>query len=157
MKHETWRTWFFAVSITSLGLLSSLVACADDKLHKAAYYGNVDQVRALLEQGNLDRDERDSSGGTPLHAAMFQKNTEIVRLLIEHGFDVNAVGPKNGYTPLHDAVWARNPEAAAMLLKYGARTDVKGKDGLTPYEKALKENKPEMVRVLTPLGNLHGP
>ena len=96
-------------------------------------------------KNNVNPDERDSSGGTALHAAMFQKNTEIITLLIHHGFDVNAQGLSNGYTPLHDAVWANNLEALQILLQLGARTDIRGKDGLTSYEKALKENKNEIV------------
>jgi ankyrin repeat protein len=141
---------FASNQIVCACLLVSLAACADDKLHKAAYHGDVDQVRTLLRRRDLNLDERDSSGGTPLHAAMFQKNTEIVQLLIDRGFDVNAVGPKNGYTPLHDAVWANNAQAAAILLKNGARPEIRGKDGLTPYEKAQHENKPELAKLLTP-------
>jgi len=76
---------------------------------------------------------------------MFQKNMEIVRLLLEYKFDVNAVGPKNGYTPLHDAVWADNLEAIKLLLPKGAKTTIKGKDGLTPYAKAKKEGKTDIV------------
>jgi ankyrin repeat protein len=76
---------------------------------------------------------------------MFQKNMEIVRLLLEHKFDVNAVGPKNGYTPLHDAVWADNLEAIKLLLVKGAKTNIKGRDGLTPYAKAKKEGKTDIV------------
>jgi hypothetical protein len=96
----------------------------------------------------VNPDERDSFGGTALHAAMFQKNPAIITLLIEHGFDVNAQGPANGYTPLHDAVWANNLEAIKILLAHGAKTDIKGKDGLTPYAKAKQENKPEIASYL---------
>jgi ankyrin repeat protein len=114
------------------------------ELHKAAYSGDVSKVREILQKG-VNPDDRDSFGGTALHAAMFQKNMEIVRLLIEFKFDVNAVGPKNGYTPLHDAVWAGNLEAIRLLLVNGAKTTIKGKDGLTPYAKAKKEGKTDIV------------
>ncbi len=79
---------------------------------------------------------------------MFQDNTEIIELLIDYGFDVDAVGPKNGYTPLHDAVWASNLEGAKVLIENGASTDIKGLDGLTPYEKAVVEGKTEMAKYL---------
>jgi ankyrin repeat protein len=83
---------------------------------------------------------------------MFQKNMEIVKLLLEHNFDVNAVGPQNGYTPLHDAVWADNMEAIKLLLDKGARTNIKGKDGLTPYGKAKKEGKKEIIQLFESRG-----
>jgi len=115
------------------------------EIHKAAYNGDIVKVQELLKKG-VDPDERDSFGGTALHAAMFQKNMEIVKLLLENQFDVNAVGPQNGYTPLHDAVWADNLEAVKILLDKGARTNIKGKDGLTPYAKAKQEGRREIVK-----------
>lgn len=115
------------------------------EIHKAAYNGDIAKVRDLLKKG-VNPDERDSFGGTALHAAMFQKNMEIVNLLLANQFDVNAVGPQNGYTPLHDAVWADNLEAVKILLDKGARTNMKGKDGLTPYAKAKREGRKELVR-----------
>jgi ankyrin repeat protein len=77
---------------------------------------------------------------------MFQKNMEIVKALLQHHFDINAQGTQNGYTPLHDAVWANNTEAITLLLDEGAKTNLKGKDGLTPYGKAKKEGKTEIVK-----------
>ena len=121
------------------------------EIHKAAYNGDINKVRELLKKG-VNPDERDSFGGTALHAAMFQKNMEIVKLLLENQFDVNAVGPQNGYTPLHDAVWAENVEAVKLLLDKGAKTNIKGKDSLTPYGKAKKEGKKEIVKLFESRG-----
>jgi ankyrin repeat protein len=115
------------------------------EIHKAAYNGDINKVRELLQKG-VKPDERDSFGGTALHAAMFQKNMEIVKLLLQHHFDINAQGTQNGYTPLHDAVWANNMEAIKLLLDEGAKTNLKGRDGLTPYGKAKKEGKTEIVK-----------
>lgn len=116
----------------------------DASLHKAAYDGNITEVNRLL-QDNPNTDDRDSFGGTVLHAAMFQDNMQIIKLLIEHHYDVNAIGPQNGYTPMHDAVWANNIGAIKILLANGAQSNIKGKDGLTPYEKAKKEGKKSLV------------
>jgi ankyrin repeat protein len=115
------------------------------EIHKAAYNGDINKVRELLQKG-VKPDERDSFGGTALHAAMFQKNIQIVKLLLQNGFDINAQGTQNGYTPLHDAVWANNLEAAKLLLDEGAKTNLKGKDGLTPLGKAKNEKKTEIVK-----------
>lgn len=119
------------------------------QLHRAAYNGDIITVRSLLQKP-IDPDERDSSGGTALHAAMFQDNPEIIELLIEAGFDLNAQGHSNGYTPLHDAVWANNLENVRLLVQHGANITMKSKEGVTPYEQAVQENK-------TPLAvYLHG-
>jgi hypothetical protein len=130
----------FLISMLAISFLFPTTPLCKDSLHKAAYNGDIELVKKILKS-KVNPDERDSFGGTALHAAMFQKNTEIITILINYGFDVNAQGLSNGYTPLHDAVWANNLEAAKILLKRGARTDIRGKDGLTPYEKALKEDK----------------
>jgi len=127
----------FIISMFLISFLLPAIAFCDDSLHKAAYQGDIESVNALLKK-DIDPDERDSFGGTALHAAMFQKNTEIITLLIDHGLDVNAKGTSNGYTPLHDAVWANNIEAVKVLMAHGARTDIKAKDGLTPYQKAVQ-------------------
>ena len=131
--------------ISFLILAASWVFGQSAEIHKAAYNGDIAKVRELLKRG-VNPDERDSFGGTALQAAMFQKNMEIVKLLLEHGFDVNAIGPQNGYTPFHDAVWADNLEAVKILLDKGARTNIRGKDGLTPCAKAKREGKKEIVR-----------
>jgi ankyrin repeat protein len=115
------------------------------EIHKAAYNGDINKVRELLQKG-VKPDERDSFGGTALHAAMFQKNMQIVKLLLQNGFNINAQGTQNAYTPLHDAVWANNLEAAKLLLDEGAKTNLKGKDGLTPFGKAKHEGKTEIAK-----------
>jgi len=126
--------------------LSNFAFGQSAEIHQAAYHGDIDKVRELLQKG-VKPDERDSFGGTALHAAMFQKNMEIVKLLLQYHFDINAQGSQNGYTPLHDAVWANNMEAIELLLDEGAKTHLKGRDGLTPYVKAKKEGKTEIVKL----------
>ena len=132
-------------------LLSGNAFAQDDAIHKAAYHGELQKVRDLLQKG-ANPDARDSFGGTALHAAMFQKNMEVVKVLLEHGCDINAQGTGNGYTPLHDAVWSDNEEAVNLLLDKGAKTNLKGKDGLTPYAKAQKERQNTILRVFESRG-----
>ena len=137
--------------IVMLIATSSLSFGQTAEIHKAAYNGDIQKVRELLQKG-VNPDERDWYGGTALHAAMFQKNTEIVKLLLENNFSIDAVGPQNGYTPLHDAVWADNIEAVKLLLDKGAKTGTRGKDGLTPYAKAKKEGKTGIMKLFESRG-----
>ena len=137
-------------STLAIGMTATFQAFCSDTIHLAAYHGNEAQVIELLK-ANPDPDDRDSYGGTALHAAMFQDNTRIVELLIESGFDVNAVGPRNGYTPLHDAVWGNNLPALKILVANGGDISIKGHDGNTPLEKAIAEDKTEIVAYLKSL------
>ena len=137
--------------IISFLLLGASAFAQEDAIHKAAYHGELQKVRDLLQKG-ANPDARDSFGGTALHAAMFQKNMEVVKVLLEHGCDINAQGTGNGYTPLHDAVWSDNEEAVNLLLDKGAKTNLKGKDGLTPYAKAQKERQNKILRVFESRG-----
>ena len=135
------------VKPAAVSLNDKTTAYPKDALHKAANQGDEALVAKILKT-KPDPDARDSYGGTALHAAMFQSNIKIVQMLINYGLDVNAIGPKNGYTPLHDAVWANNAAAARELLAHGANPGIKGKDGLTPLEKARQEGKTELIKVL---------
>jgi len=145
MKYKQISTILLSILLVLSAL--SYHAFSDDQLHKAAHNGDIETVRALLKK-QPDPDERDSFGGTALHAAMFQDNLEIIELLLDAGLDVNAQGTSNGYTPLHDAVWSNNLAAAKLLVKRGAKAGLKNNDGLTPYEKAVKENKTELAAYL---------
>jgi uncharacterized protein len=138
----------FAISFL---LLCTSAFAQEDAIHKAAYHGDLQKVRELLQKGAIP-DVRDSFGGTALHAAMFQKNMEVVKALLEKGCDINAQGAGNGFTPLHDAVWADNGEAVNLLLDQGAKTNLKGKDGLTPYAKAQKEGKAKILKIFESRG-----
>jgi uncharacterized protein len=125
--------------------LNGLAYCED--LESAAYNGEKQKVIDILKT-KPSPDHRDSFGGTALHAAMFQKDTSIIVMLLDYGFDPNARGTRNGYTPLHDAVWASNLDAARILLDRGADPGIRNKDGLTPYEFALKDNKKQIAEYI---------
>jgi len=113
----------------------------------ASYRGDEKMVREILAAGT-DKDVRDALGATALHAAMYQSNQNVVRLLLENGFDLNAQDTKFGYTPLHTAVVANNLAMARLLLLYKPNKDIKDLNRQTPLEKARREDKQEMVRVL---------
>ena len=80
------------------------------KLHSAAWRGDINSVRALLNAGadvNAKAPTQWASTiftarGTPLHFATFKKHGDIVRLLIDRGADIKATNV-HGYTPLEVA------------------------------------------------------
>jgi len=113
----------------------------------ASYCGDEETVRDILACGT-DKNVRDDFGDTALHVAIYQKNLMIIKLLLDYGFDPNAKTTKNGNTPLHNAVAVNNLGAARLLLQYGANRNIRALDGLTPLDRARKNENQEMVTIL---------
>ena len=113
----------------------------------ASFMGDEETVREILEAGT-DKSVRNAFGDTALHVAMYQDNLTIVKLLLDYGFDPDAKATRNGNTPLHNAVAVNNIGAARLLIQYGANKYIKALDGLTPLDRARKEEKNEMVTLL---------
>src|SRR4051812_36600598 len=78
--------------------VSELDAHSDAPLVMAAYLGQTDIVRLLLEAGADITAVDPGMKATALHAAAYAGRTEAARLLVEHGIDIDKQGPKNGYT-----------------------------------------------------------
>ena len=74
-----------------------------DRLVKAIKLGDVDQVRAILDEHSELVNERDETGATALHYAAFDGLREIVELLLDRGAEINSRDGKFGATP---AGWA---------------------------------------------------
>jgi ankyrin repeat protein len=72
-------------------------------LHLAAFFGNLDAARLLLDAGaDVHAVSRNNLANTPLHAATAGKHCELALLLIEKGANPRAVDT-GGYTPLEIA------------------------------------------------------
>lgn len=105
-------------------------------LHLAAFGGQIDEVRRLLEAG-ADVNARTQFQGTPLHWALAgdQVNPDILSVLVEHGADVNAQN-NMGNTPLHFASFTGNVPAAQRLLDLGADPTLTDSMNQTPIHRA---------------------
>lgn len=115
---------------------------------QAASEGDQEEVRALLEFGNIDLDEGDYDRRTALHLACGEGRIEIVGLLCVAGADPN-VEDRWGNRPLDDAEKAKKNSTSIMklLASYGAKSSKNpslGKQsGLTdPADTALFATKP---------------
>lgn len=72
-------------------------------LHLAAFFGQLDAARLLLDSGaDVHAISRNALTNTPLHAATAGKHSEVALLLLENGARGDAVDAGN-YTPLQIA------------------------------------------------------
>ena len=119
-------------------------------LHVAAFSGNFDVVRILIEYDPAYINARDSGGWTPLFGASrgrYFKDGSVLRLLLEHGADIN-VQDRGGRTPLH---WASSDgalEVVRLLLGHGANVEVKNNYGHTALQEAAGYGHDEVMELL---------
>jgi len=90
-------------------------------IHMAAYLGDMDKVRTLLNQGT-DVDAKWVHDATPLLFAVVGGQHDVVKFLIDQGANVN-VRIIGGGTLLHAAVGSGDSEMVKLLIDKGA--DVK--------------------------------
>jgi ankyrin repeat protein len=136
-------------------------------LHSAAWYGDLETVRILLDY-KAEANTQSSKQYGPIHVvplgAQFldkphhsaQTLADIARLLLEHGADVHA-RTDDGLTPLHLAArWGR-VEVVRVLLEHGANVGAEDNRGATPLHEGsvmharncvTNHEKAEVVRML---------
>jgi len=136
------------------------------ELHRACKEGNVDKVKALIEEKKADPialktclDEQDDNGNTPLHLTckrypIFGEATKIssplliIEPLVENGAWINAEN-NEGETPLYLACQRLGDNAfvydydtlfsvVKFLIANGADVDKKNKKGQTPLHITCK-------------------
>jgi Ankyrin repeats (3 copies)/Ankyrin repeats (many copies) len=119
-------------------------------LHAAAYSGNFEVVRILIEYDPAYINARDEDGETPLFWASGGHNFKdgsVVQLLLEHGADINAQS-QIGWTPLHVASFNGVLEVVRLLLEHGADVEAKDYSGKTALQIAAEEGHDEVVELL---------
>lgn len=124
-------------------------------LHLAAFAGQNDVVRLLLERG-ADTQVRSKSpiayGNTPLHAAIAFDRVEAARRLIAAGADVNARQEPGGFTPLHIAAFGPRDAIVALLLEHDAHVNARTDDGRTAFAIALEKGNTGVAELLRARG-----
>ncbi len=113
-----------ALALCSIIASNTWAGEREDNLVNMAGSGNIDGVRALLDQG-VDVNAKASTGFTALVAASWFGQTDVVRFLLERGADINKVGGL-GHTPLTMAAISGYPDIVRVLIGKGADVNAKG-------------------------------
>lgn len=122
-------------------------------LHLAAFFGQKDAARQLLQAGaDVRAVSSNSLRNTPLHAAIAGGHSDVALLLIDRGADIHA-GDAGGHTPLHIAAEAGLADVAKALLDRGADPLAVDAEDRTPLARAAARNHSQIVDLITESGN----
>jgi ankyrin repeat protein len=121
----------------------------------AAYVGNAERVRALLDLNpSLVNQSSDDGSGTPLVHAADRGHLDVVRLLLERGADPNV--PEEGNAPhgraLYAAVYNRHFDAARLLLEHGASPNQEVESSADTPSIAIMNSDSRMIELLASYG-----
>jgi ankyrin repeat protein len=126
----------------------------DDALFAATKECNIDIIRYLVEQRNVDVNIKDEKGQTPLHFATESCNISIIKYFVEQGrADVNIKSNTN-QTPLQIAINRDSIDIIKYLVEKG-RADVNIISGYheeTLIHTAAWNSKTDIVKCLVEQG-----
>ncbi|KAF7791078.1 hypothetical protein EIP86_002039 [Pleurotus ostreatoroseus] len=102
---------------------------------------NEEMLLEIFEQGGFDINFQDGLGNTALHYAASHGSMDVLEHILSHDeCDVDPVNRLEGATPLHLAVRLEDEETKKLvvssLLDAGADTNIKDKNGDTPFDLA---------------------
>ena len=117
------------------------------EIHDAVQQGDIDSVKALIQESIELVDLREENGHTPLHLAAAGGNVEIAEFLISKNADVNALNNVNQSVLLYAAYFG-NGEIAEMLISKGARLNDQDIFGRAPLHYAARQHS---IGALLPL------
>lgn len=124
---------------------------ADAAVAAAAQQGDVEQVRALLREGE-DVNAAQGDGMTALHWAAYRGETEMVDVLIYAGANLEAKTRVADYTPLLIAARTGHGEVVEHLVEAGANALAETTTGVTALHFASAAGHVGSIRALVAAG-----
>ncbi|MFT5317575.1 MAG: ankyrin repeat protein [Chlamydiales bacterium] len=122
----------------------------DCSMPKAAYKGNMERVKTLLDQGE-EVNQKEQKGYTSLHLASLRGKTKIVELLLDRGADIN-LEAEDGKTALHLASLLGKTSTANVLIEHSANLEAREIAGATPLLEAAFGGHEKMIDLLLSKG-----
>ena len=120
-------------------------------LHSAAWLGDVDKARKLLEHCKCDVNCRDDLGWTPLHYACgnYDGHMDMIRMLISEFKADTTLQDEVGDTPLHKAVIIERKELVSILItEFGCDANIPNIYGYTILHDACKNGYVSRVKII---------
>ncbi|XP_043930987.1 ankyrin repeat and SOCS box protein 1 isoform X1 [Protopterus annectens] len=128
--------------------------CEDTRLHDAAYVGDLDTLRSLLQEENFKRRINEKSVWccgwlpcTPLRIAATAGHGDCVNFLIQKGADVDLVDVK-GQTALYVAVVNGHLDCVHILLEAGADPSGSRHHRSTPVYHSCRVGRADILKEL---------
>ncbi|KAF7269433.1 ankyrin repeat domain-containing protein 49-like [Rhynchophorus ferrugineus] len=103
----------------------------ENAILKAAENGDLDTVKAVLEEDITLINTVDKDKYTPLHRACYGNHLHVVQYLVEKGADISAKTEMQ-WEPLHSCCQWNSVECAAYLIQCGANVNAPSEGGQTP-------------------------
>jgi ankyrin repeat protein len=123
---------------------------------KAIIDGDLNRVKALVEEHPEIVNSHNSNGETPLYMATYHGDLPIVEYLVEQGADIEKREMKAGWTALHISINFGYTDVFEYLINQGADWNKKTNYGDTPLINACRKNKDnnnlEIIKMLLILG-----
>lgn len=110
-------------------------------LHRAAYTGQIDVVKDLLDKG---ADVNEWHGGTPLMSASASGQIDVAKLLIARGANVNTMDTR-GASALGYAASSGNTDMIKFLIDHSANIE-KAAIGLERLAASISDNPSAVAR-----------
>lgn len=86
-------------------------------LHYLVWHNRHRELEKEVRAGQVDIEQLDPRGRTPLHLATTLGHLECARVLLAHGADVGREN-RSGWTVLQEAVSTRDLELVQLVLRY---------------------------------------
>ena len=133
---------------------------AELDVFEAAALGDVERLRAILEEDADAARAWSQDGFTALHYAAYFDGPDAAGVLIDHGADIEAVSTNEEFAPearpLHSAVAAARGDVVEVLLHAGADPNARQHGGFTPLMAAEQTGNLELAEVLIRHGAVAG-
>ncbi|KAK9937595.1 hypothetical protein M0R45_014373 [Rubus argutus] len=121
-------------------------------LHYAAFRGNLEATRVLMQWDSSASYILDNSGMSALHVAAYAGHTKVMEELIRWRPDICDLVDDKGQTALHAAVLGARVNVVEYTLKtpkLAAIINEADKDGNTPLHLAAIQQNAKIIRVLS--------
>ena len=121
-------------------------------IHFAAFAGNLDVAKLLLDRGAAINQRANTKFlNTPLQVALLTGQEQMAELLVARGADVR-IEQAEGFTALHEAAQIGSERVVKLLLDAGADPSARAKDGRTPLTIARTGHYQSIARLLESRG-----